>query len=238
MTCSQPPPLTEDQLSALIDGDADAETQAHAAQCTFCAARLEAARRFEARWGQALFRADCPPPETIGDYFLDLLPVAEHATIAKHLQKCVHCQTELATLTGFLNAENPSTAPQPKASAAKRSLLGDLIAALTPNSPALALRGSDAGPVMATAEDGTTIFLEVQPDGDRFTLVGQLAAAEQERWNGALVELRQNDVFQTSGVVNDFGSFQLALAQTEPIDLIITAPSGTRLIVNHVTLSA
>lgn len=237
MTCSLPPPLTEDQLSALIDGDADAETLAHAAQCAFCAARLEAARRFEARLGQTLFRADCPPPETIGEYFLDLLPAAEHAAVGKHLQKCVHCQGELATLTSFLNAESPSTAPQPKARPAKRNLLGDLIAALTPNSPALALRGSDAGPLMATADDGTTIFLEVQPDGDRFTLVGQLAAAEQEGWNGALVELRQNDTFQMSGVVNDFGSFQLALAQTEPIDLIITAPNGTRLIVNHVNLS-
>lgn len=238
MTCSLPPPLTEDQLSALIDGDADAETLAHAAQCTFCAARLEAARHLEARLGQVLFRADCPPPETIGEYFLDLLPAAQHATIGKHLQKCVHCQAELATLTGFLNTENPSAAPKPKASPANRSLLGDLIAALTPNSPALALRGSDAGPLMATADDGTTIFLEVQPDGDQFTLVGQLAAAEQERWNGALVELRQNDVFQTSGVINDFGSFQLALTQMEPIDLIITAPSGSRLIVNHVILSA
>ena len=237
MTCSLPPPLTEDQLSTLIDGNADAQTQAHAAQCSFCAGRLEAARRFEARLGQALFRADCPPPETIGEYFLDLLPAAERTTMGEHLQKCVHCQAELATLTGFLNAESPSAAPQPKASPAKRSLLGDLVAALTPNSPALALRGSDAGPLMATADDGTTIFLEVQPDGDRLTLVGQLAAAEQERWNGALVELRQHDRFQTSGVVNDFGSFQLALAQMEPIDLIITAPGGKRLIVNQVILS-
>lgn len=223
----------------MIDGDADAETRAHLATCPFCAGRLEAAQHFEAKLAQELFRADCPPPEKIGEYYLEMLPHAERPMLAKHLSKCVHCQTELATLTAFMPAENPQpVARKAKPAQPRRNLLNDLVAVLMPNSPALALRGTDAGPLMATAEDGTTIFLEVLPEGDRLSLMGQIAASDPQHWSGALVELRQNDAFQTSSFVNEFGGFQLALAQTEPVSLTITSPGGKRLMLNHVTLSS
>jgi hypothetical protein len=239
MTCSSPPPLTEDQLSALIDGDADAETLAHVAACPSCAARLEAARHFEARLAHDLFRVDCPPAETLGEYFLEMLPDRERPKIAAHLQKCVHCQAEMAVLTGYMPAESPSSAMQkPKAAQPKRNLLSDLVAVLLPNTPALALRGSDAGPLMATAEDGTTIFLEVMPEVEGFSLMGQIAADDPARWSGAMVEMRQNDAFQGSSFVNEFGSFQLPLQQTEPVDLMITSSSGKRLMLKHVVLSS
>lgn len=239
MTCSSPPPLSEDQLSALIDGDADAETLAHIANCPSCAARLEAARHFEARLTHDLFRADCPPPEKIGEYYLEMLPDAERLKIAAHLQKCVHCQAEMAILTGFMPAENPHpVAQKPKPAQPKRNLLSDLVAVLMPNTPALALRGSDEGPLMATAEDGTTIFLEVMTEVEGFSLMGQIAADDPAHWSGALVEMRQNDAFQGSSFVNEFGSFQLLLVKTEPIDLVITSSSGKRLMLNQIALSS
>ena len=56
MLCSAPPPLTDDQLSAALDGEADQVVLDHLERCPSCTARLEQARRAERALAGRLYR--------------------------------------------------------------------------------------------------------------------------------------------------------------------------------------
>jgi hypothetical protein len=90
----------------------------------------------------ALYRFDCPPPESIGEYALEFLVDPERREIAEHLLGCAECAEELLTLREFL-ATNPAM-PGP----ARLGTWGRMFATLfTPNprlTPSLT-RGEDRG---------------------------------------------------------------------------------------------
>src|SRR5579859_2535664 len=102
MDCTMPPPLSEDQLSALLDDTTDAALQDHLTHCPFCSARLAEARRFDARLRRSLARFDCPSAGQLGDYALGLLDAGDHRRVLLHLNECAVCQEELATAQAFL----------------------------------------------------------------------------------------------------------------------------------------
>ena len=70
MECSSPPPLTDDQLSAALDQTAVPDVIDHLASCASCAERLAAAQQAEQSLRSALYRWDCPAPQTLADYHL------------------------------------------------------------------------------------------------------------------------------------------------------------------------
>jgi hypothetical protein len=80
---------------------------------------------------------------------------------------------------------------------------------------------------MFQADGGVTIFLDVQMDAaGQATLRGQLVADDQERWTGALVEVRQSGALRATAAIDDLGGWScpsLPLAATE---LRITRPDG------------
>ena len=92
MQCRFPPPLTEDQISAAIDGEVEPGVLQHLSQCTSCMSRLEQARRFEQALRARLYRWDCPPVQQLGDYHLGLLSQAGADAIARHLGQCERCR--------------------------------------------------------------------------------------------------------------------------------------------------
>ena len=107
-----------------------------------------------------------------------------------------------------------------------RPSLRELVAQWLPRAPALALRGEREGPLVAQAGD-IMVVLDVQSAGESgLTVVGQLAAPEQDAWTGALVQvLREHTVLQTA-IVDDVGDFRFAGLAPATVELRLTPPRG------------
>lgn len=228
MDCRTPPPLSDDQLSAALDGDADAAVQAHLAACPGCAARLEQARRIEQGLQRRLAFWDCPDPRALGEYELDLLEPAARASFAAHLDTCGRCREELADLRALLGTPAPATRPAPTARPTPlRARLGELIARLlpAPAAPALALRGAASRTLTAEVGD-LTVMLDLTPAGSDLRIEGQLLSDTLDPWLGALVELHQDGVLQSTALVDEFGGFSCGPLPNSPGELRISAENG------------
>jgi anti-sigma factor RsiW len=247
MECGLPPPITEDQISALIDGFADSNVQQHIAQCAACAVRVRQAQMLEDVLKVRLNRWDCPTPQRLGEYVLGLISGrTEERTIRLHLEECVGCKAEVEDLNGFLVSDSASLAavhkhPQPAASQPapqRRSSFGQILATIVPRTAALAVRGGASGPIMAEAE-GTTVVLDVQPASEgQVTILGQVIADDYDSWTGALVELRKDGVIQATSTVGDTSSFNCGPFPAGSIELAITPPVGRTLVLPQIDVSA
>jgi hypothetical protein len=236
MQCSAPPPLTDDQISAAIDGAADPAVLAHVTQCASCAQRLMKAREMEQSLRTRLQRWDCPSPQQLADYEVRRAGPNEVRAIELHLAGCVRCSEELADLRQFLATDVSLEAPQPAPMPPKASPWGAMFARPQAQRPAVALRGAGPGPLMATVGD-TTIFLDAQPtDGGQIALQGQLVDAEQERWIGALIEIRQSGALIATAEVGDLGSFARAALPPGNTELRITPQSGRMIVLTDLDL--
>jgi LmbE family N-acetylglucosaminyl deacetylase len=111
MECSSPPPLTDDQLSAALDQIAAPDVIDHLASCASCAARLQAAQQAEQSLKSALYRWDCPAPQTLADYHVGRASADQERAIVRHLQTCARCSEEMAELVLFMRDEPPLAAP-------------------------------------------------------------------------------------------------------------------------------
>jgi anti-sigma factor RsiW len=234
MQCSVPPALTDDQISAAVDGAADPAIQAHVARCPSCAQRLVKARQMEQSLRTRLYRWDCPPPQQLADYQLRRVDAGQAQAIEAHLAGCVRCTEELADLQQFLAADAPLEAPRPAPMPA--SAWGALFARPQPQPSAVALRGAGPGPLMAVV-GGTTIFLDLQPTADQIALQGQLVDAEQDRWVGALVEIRQSGALVATAEVGDLGGFACAALPAGATELRITPRHGRVIVLTDLELN-
>jgi anti-sigma factor RsiW len=243
MECNLPPPITEDQISAALDGLADPTVQNHLAQCPNCAVRIEQAQAFEGALKLTLNRWDCPPAQRLGEYVLALITnPTEERSIIRHLEQCARCKTEVAELGVFLDADTASIKQPAQTSARAESAWGQsfgrILARIIPRSPALALRGAATGPIMAEA-DGTTVVLDVQTVAEgQVTILGQVVAADQDLWTGALVELRQSGTLQATTTADDLGSFSCGPFAAGSIQLAITPPVGQTVVLPQIDVSA
>ncbi len=240
MWCSAPPPLTDDQLSAAIDGVSDRSVQEHLAHCSGCAARLAQARQIEARLHTQLRRWDCPPSQQLGEYHLGLVEQADERRIVRHLESCVACMTEINELRRFVGGEiavpQAETQPAP-ASRPSRPRWGELVAQLLPQAPAMALRGAATGPIMAEVE-GTTLILDVQSSGEgKVDVVGQIASDDQDMWTGALIEVRTAGAVVALVEVDDLGGFTCKSLPASSVDVRATASSGKTILLPSLDLA-
>jgi anti-sigma factor RsiW len=221
MSCSQPPPIGEDQISAVIDGVADPAVLEHLARCPSCSARLAAAHQGEQLLLANLYRWDCLDPTRLADYTLSRLSPAESAQVEAHLLECAACSAEVADLQRFLSAELPAALPTPPAPAPPARPLRPLVARMAPPAQGLALRGEDSDLQIAEVETGTVILQLRRTEAGRATLIGQLIMEQQESWVGALVEVRQAGVAQAVTQVDALGGFVCAQLPAAPLELYI-----------------
>jgi anti-sigma factor RsiW len=240
MWCSAPPPLTDDQLSAVIDGVSDRSVQEHLDQCSGCAARLAHARQVEQMLTTQLRRWDCPTPQQLGNYHLGMAEQAEDRRIVRHLESCAACMAEVEELRRFLSDEveapqaAPRAVPAPRPS---RPRLGELVARLLPQAPAMALRGAASGPIVAEV-DGITLILDVQSSSEgKVDVVGQIASDDQDAWTGALVEVRAEGTLVALAEVDDLGGFTCISLPASPVDLRATTPGGKTVVLPSVDLA-
>lgn len=225
-----PPPLTDDQISAALDDQAEPEVLAHLGGCAHCAARLHDARALERRLHARLYRWDCPTPDQLFVYQRGQLPPGQAGALAAHLRGCARCAGELADLRAFLLADAPPPAYPPPPPAARHPTSPRQVARMLPRQPAAALRGAGDGPIMAES-GATTIFLDIQPAAaGQVAIQGQLLADDQASWEGALVELRQAGVLAATAVVDDLGSFGCPALPAGLADLRITNAAGQMIV--------
>lgn len=231
--CSIPPPLSDDQLSALIDGATTDDLARHLAGCAFCAGRLSAARRLEATLRARLSRWDCPAPADLAAYTLAQLTPAEAEAAEQHLLTCPACAEEAAAIRSFLAGPAelpPLPPPQPP--------LRPLIARPALPASTQALRGAGRAPLIVEAGD-TTVILEVRAESaGQVALIGQIVAEDQAAWEGALVEARQAGAARAVAVVDADGGFSFALPAGPAATLWITAPAAAPILIEAVATLA
>jgi hypothetical protein len=97
---------------------------------------------FERRLHLALYRFDCPAPQAIGDYMLDVLVEPDRRHLAEHVLGCADCAEDLHSLREFVAADPPL--PKPSTVANWRRALATLLAPGPQVAPSLA-RGNTRG---------------------------------------------------------------------------------------------
>jgi len=243
MTCQLPPPLTDDEISAILDGTAGEGVLQHLSLCPACAHRVNEARRLEAALSRQLTRWNCPPAQALGEYHLKLLNGAAAQRIADHVAGCLPCQEELAELAAYLGTRDAEAAPAPgRGRMGGQSRLwhplqpGVLFGALQTRQPALTLRSAEAEPVVVEAK-GVTLFLMLEAGAGHPALLGQLAGDDLGAWAGALVQLWQNGALRTTAEVDDFGAFRCQPLELMPFELALAARGGATLVVPQIDLA-
>lgn len=236
--CSNPPQLTEDQLSAALDGVVEPAVSDHLARCAWCAGRLHHARRLERRLAATLHRWDCPPPEHIRDYHLEYLSPSESSAIAAHLLVCPRCSTELAILQDFHASTTKPTVRTTAAPPAPRRHAGALVAHVQPRPMGLALRRAAPHEPIIAEVAGNTLLIDTEAADGGLALIGHLVAGEPDRWFGALVELRRADRLLATALLDEGGGFRCTAVPPGPVTMRISAPDGLAIVVPELPLSA
>src|SRR5689334_17636594 len=101
---------------------------------------------FEQALRRSLYRFDCPDPQVLGEYHLELLEPAERTRIAAHAVDCDACREELQTLRAFM------AAPAAVTDAPLKGVRRFLATLFTP-APGLAYGG-----VRGAADESTRIY--------------------------------------------------------------------------------
>lgn len=238
MTCQLPPPLSDDEISAVLDGTAEEGVIQHVALCPDCAGRVADARRLEAVLFRHLSRWDCPPAQTLSEYHLRLLPEGDARRIAEHVAGCLACQAELSELSAYLINNPEGTAPAPETSPGpqRRLLPQMLLGTVLMRRPTMALRGADDEPTIVEA-DGMTVYLKADSGAGRAVLLGQMAGDALADWIGALVQLRQDGALRQMTEVDQFGSFRCEGFALRPFELRIAARGGLTLFIPQISLT-
>lgn len=247
MPCQNPPPLGDEAISEALDGTASPQTLAHLQHCPACSARLQNAGALERALADALHRWDCPPPGHLGDYHLGILSHNRQRGISAHLDICPRCKDEVEELRTYLTEEmaqaSPSerSAPPPAQPAPLLRRLNMSVAQLLPSGPLQHLggvRGTGRNPLIARGDVATIVLEPLPAEPQTVRLVGQIAdeLGQQERWNGALVEIRQGLPLVTVAFVDEVGGFSSRPVPTGPTELTITAEDGTSIVVADLVL--
>jgi hypothetical protein len=213
MNCISSPALDDIEITKYVDGEADETVIAHIKECPFC--REKASRRTltQNRLKKQLYRVDCPSPMELGDYHLRLLPASQMLMVAQHVQGCPLCRREVAELEDFLKDSVAKVGLSGRAKMLFAGLTGGPTASGAREQNGLApavsgLRGKAEGPLTFGA-DGIVIVLDIEPsDQGKAKILGQVAAADQDQWTGALAELSQGHQLQFSTTVDDLGAFR------------------------------
>lgn len=234
--CSVPPPLSDDDIDAALDGAADDKVFQHLKVCPGCNARYQETQILESKMKNSLYRWDCPLPHELGEYALGLAEAPQQVAIAAHLESCPLCQHDLEALQRF--SQLAEAKPQHRPIKTVQPIYPSKriwIAAVRPASVAYAVRGARPKGIVAEVGD-ITIFLAVEMNGNKLTLKGQVVDSQQDRWLNALLELRQMNEIVGTAVLDEFGEFVCGSLPDGKVNLAITTPDGYQVLLNDVEL--
>lgn len=205
MKCITSPALDDTQIMSYVEGEADDAVLAHIRECPFCNERANRWTLLQNSWKKQLYRVTCPTSMELGDFHLGFLPDPQKMVVAQHVRECPLCRREVAELEGFLGAQMLDDGLWGTAKVLIARLIGEENGLIPSHS---ALRGEVKGPLTLEA-DGIVIILDIQQaEGGMASILGQVAAADQDQWTGALVELHQDSRLEFSTTLDDLGAFQ------------------------------
>lgn len=241
MNCRVPPPLTEDDLSAVLDGTASPHVLAHLQQCDDCAARLETARSVEAALHQQLLKWDAPTPDELADYVMGFVEEAQRATIETYLQYSPSARAEVTALQSFVQQDAPVANAKPAAAERKPRAriiprLDEIIAVLLPPTLQPALRGGVTRGEMTAEGRGITIFIEYIVEGDGCVVTGQVMSDQPDVWVNALTQLFTEDALIQTVHLDETGEFKLISIPFGTYNLRISSEQRRTIIVHDLKL--
>ena len=240
MRCDAPPPLSDEEINAALDGAPPPETIAHLERCSGCRARLVEAQQLDRALQRKLHRWDCPPSETLAEYHLGLLDTGRERSVTWHVQNCVRCAAELEELRLFLLEETPAMEPvirQPAVPWRPHAILARLLPS-GPRGQLAAVRGEGGVSLIAQSSAATIVLEPRLSEPAQVLITGQIAddAGEQDRWQDALVEMRQAGVLIATAFVDDLGAFSMGPVEHGSGELQITASDGTSIVIEDLAL--
>jgi hypothetical protein len=223
MECSEPGALRDEELVAYLAGETvrPAVVQ-HLAQCQRCALQLATYRHIERDMLSKLYRWDCPPNQVLGEFQMGMLPQVQVSAVKNHLNRCLFCTAEVATLTEFLASEPVLVQPAPVVQRGvsvgnnhhpvqdvkrtleqlrEQSLAGArrIAAILVPQQPRLAFqRNASAQSALwprRYAAENVTVSVQVERDPDQKDAVQLIGFVTQK---GAAIRVLRGTVVQLS----------------------------------------
>ena len=227
MKCKFPPELEDKKLLAYLDGEVDQEAKFHLEQCQYCLEKAKDLARVHNLLTARLYRINCPSSLELGEYQLNMLSDSQKLIVWQHLRECPHCTREVDELQNYLGNLTPvgeSGVLEGIKTLVARWVGGNPAGSLSP-APS-ALRGEAKGPLTFEA-DGIVIILDIQPiSAGRVSVLGQVAADDQDGWTDAVVELRQVDLPPINASLDDLGAFRFEEAHAGSAEITITSSYG------------
>jgi hypothetical protein len=233
MKCSTPPPLSDEVLSLVLDGERDEKIQRHLDQCPACTKRLAEMRKIDFFLEKKLGRFECPPPQHLADYHTGMLDTTATEAVRQHIAQCPNCREELEMLTEFLNLSP------------EEAVIEKIIPLSSPTnvwtathvqvSGSLALKGSDQDTAFDMKAGSASIFLESKAAPKGFLLTGQVVDS-QINWVSAVGEAWQDGLLHQVHLLDDMCEFIFEFVTTTPITLYITSTSGITLIIGNINI--
>ena len=233
MECSNPPALTDEELSAVLDDEAEDSTLQHLRQCPGCAERLGEMKKRD-KLLERLWRIECPVPQRLADYYLGMSDAETSQPIRQHLEDCPRCQDELMMLAEFLGLEeepiaNPIIELWPKETRWK--------AIRVETSGSLALKGTDDETAHDAKAGTATVYLESNATLSGFVLKGQVLDPQVD-WAGAVAEAWAGGATQQVCILDADSEFRFDLTTAGSVNLYITSVSGVTLVVENITIQS
>lgn len=235
MKCISSPALDNTQILSFVEGEADDAIVTHIRECPYCRERAQQWTRLQKRLKKQFYRVSCPTPMELGDYHLGLMPDNQKLVVAQHLRECPLCRREMTELQDFLTDPGPETSFLGAVKVLVARLLNQPENGYTPSS--VALRGEAKGPLTFEA-DGAVITLEIQPaSNEQVSLLGQIAADDQDQWTGAKVELQQADSSQLTASMDDLGAFRFEAVRSGIIQISIKSLYGIHIQIPNIDIA-
>ncbi len=224
MNCLFPPELTDQQIMAYLDHpETNQETASHLEQCPHCQEKAKTLELFQKRMRTRLYRSTCPSSEELGEYYLRMAPATQRLVIGQHLRECPLCTSEINTLTEYLQEASAKPGPVKSIKTIFARLVGGAAGSL-PAFPALRGQAKDL-PIFEAEGIVITIDIQTDPTG-QVSLLGQVAADDQDQWTGATVELNQAYVTSLTTTLDDLGAFTFEAIYPGSMQITVTSQQG------------
>lgn len=238
-------PLSEEQIFAALDGDAHPDTLRHMERCKFCTARFQELKHTEVNL-RAVMGSLHVVPTDLASYRVGLLPQDESERVQAHLTDCQYCRqllTELEAIAGLVTLDVPSSIGRkaPRRRTPLTEIIAQVIGGVTNagsflgNPSAIGMLGGElsASPRLVLAEaDGVRITLEIDREGSQLRLSGTVASenyAEQPTWEGAMMQVFQNEALVASTVLDKRGAFRCDVTRAIPTTIRFRRLTGKTL---------
>lgn len=234
MACAYPPELSEAELLAYLDSEADNQVTAHVEQCPHCRQRGQRLADLQGRLTAALYRVTCPSPLELGEYHLGVLPRERMAAVSRHLEGCPHCSREVAQLQAYLGelAADLEFSPRERIKVWVAELIRgeggrDRPPALVLAPAAMGLRGEERGPRLYQAGEAQ-IAIEIQDDVQQPGRKTVLALVTGVATHSLVGHLWQAGQRVAEVPVDELGNLIIAGLVPASYDLILSGP-GTEI---------